>query len=712
MGGSAGEGTREGVAARAGENGETNPGCDLEGTGNTWARVVRGGKGKRGVALEGQPAGGGEGVGNEEADEHMDGNEEDGASEDGLPPVRVFVPPSEPREAILRKAEAAAARARRAEQQGAKEEKVRRTKAEAELMARKLREAGGASATTLLFQIKAEERKKEQSSKAIEQLQKQILDEEEEILNKRLAIQKLQKAVERHEGRREASERRLAYLAAQKHSESMPLVDVTEIRGAASRLAASGLEGMAPLLDLCARLAPPQCHDLGEGDTSGTEDGSRGSTTEEEMDEDGASKHINWADYEGGYAQQLREAKEELEQKRRVMLAAVEAARREKGGATKRPLGGDGPREEDGEGDIEMVPSLTPAQVEEFHKSAIRAVAQRFRHLQTLAAKEMAGGAGGGGARPQQQRRQGGPSEEASAATQPQMQPRAQGAAAEAGEQRERGERPAARPLQRAASSGTTRPAAHCVSQWQTAEDRDAERGRWRSGGSGVRGRSSAPRGGAERGRGRMAQREVGGEGRSGDPAPVTPVDPQAARDVAEEIGRVRGEIESRMGEVVLQVETNAAAEVVKRGLEAKAAISSQERMQLLQEVEFAAACSRRASEAGLQTEWQTEQVRQLWIAEMARVGEGQLAEAAFATYGPTGLPLEEQQRAHRRAIRAANLGEGANRGYVAAEVQGGSGADVDGRGQGQRALEEEAHGGRSRSKSPRPRGGTRARRE
>ncbi len=218
--------------------------------------------------------------------------------------------------------------------------------------------------------------------------------------------------------------------------------------------------------------------------------------------------------------------------------------------------------------------------------------------------------------------------------------------------------------------------------------------------------------GGTERGRARSAQRGGGGAGRSGDPAPVTPVDPQVAMEVAEEIGKVRGEIDSRMEEVILQVETHAAAEMVKRGVEVKAAIDLQERMQRLQEVEFAAACSRRASEAGLQTEWQREQVRQFWVAEMARVGEGQLAEAAFATYGPTGLPLEEQQRALRRASRTANLGEGANRGHAAAEGREGGGAEAAGRGQGQQVPEEEDHSGRSRSKSPRPRGGTRARRE
>ncbi len=97
---------------------------------------------------------------------------------------------------------------------------------------------------------------------------------------------------------------------------------------------------MAPILDLLAKLIPPQCHDLDEGDTSDAEEEGRDSATEEEMDEDGASKHVNWADYEGKYAQQLREAREELKQKQRVMLEAVDGARRAKSAATKRPLGG------------------------------------------------------------------------------------------------------------------------------------------------------------------------------------------------------------------------------------------------------------------------------------------------------------------------------------------------------------------------------------
>ncbi len=313
---------------------------------------------------------------------------------------------------------------------------------------------------------------------------------------------------------------------------------------------------------------------------------------------------------------------------------------------------------------------------------------------------------------PQQQHVQGGPSSEAAAATQQQPRPPTRGTGEEAGQQEMHEGRAAIRPAHRAASTERARPVAHCISQWQSDEDRNAERGRWRSGGGGARGRSSAPREGTERGRARSAQRGVGEARLGGNPAPVTPVDPQVAMEVTEEIGRVRGDIASRMEQVVSQVETNAAAETIRREVEVKAAINSQERMQLIQEVEFAAACSRRDSEAGLQTAQQREQVRRLWVAEMARVGEGHLAEAAFATYGPTGLPLEEQQRALRRAIRTANLGEAAGSRYAAVEVHEGGGGDSGARGHRHDSAEESANSGRSRSKSPRPRGGTRARRE
>ncbi len=182
------------------------------------------------------------------------------------------------------------------------------------------------------------------------------------------------------------------------------------------------------------------------------------------------------------------------------------------------------------------------------------------------------------------------------------------------------------------------------------------DRGRWRSGGTGARGRSSAPRDGAERERAGSSHRRAGGVRGGGGAAPVTPVDPQVAMDVSDEIGQVRESIASRMEQVVLQVETNAAAEFVRKEVGVSAATKEKERMQLFQEVEFAAACSKRASDAGLQTAQQREQVRRLWVAEMASRGEGHLAESAFATYGPTGMPLEEQQRALRRAIGTANL--------------------------------------------------------
>jgi hypothetical protein len=192
--------------------------------------------------------------------------------------------------------------------------------------------------------------------------------------------------------------------------------------------------------------------------------------------------------------------------------------------------------------------------------------------------------------------------------------------------------------------------------------------------------------------------------------APVTPVDPELARQVSGEISRAREGLAARMEQVVLEVETNAAAERIKAELAAGAAIREQERLQLLQEVEFAAACSKRAPDAGLQSAEQRDKVRGLWIAQLASMGERQMAESAFATYGPTGLPLEEQQRALRSATRRANMGEAADIGY-----SGAASSLVDGAwGHGERQMEVEREGDsdRSRSKSPRPRVGTRGRRE
>ncbi len=292
---------------------------------------------------------------------------------------------------------------------------------EADDLAKKLRDAGGGGGTptTLLFQIKGEEKRKAQSAKAIEQFQKQIADEEEEILKKRLAIQKLYKAVERHEERLETSERRLVYLAAQKHSESIPLVGVAELRTAASLLAARRDEAMSPILALLATLIPPETHDLEEGDTSDARSEAEGrgddDATEEEMDEDGPSKNIDWANFDGAYSQRLREARDDLQREQRDMLAAVDAAREAKREGNKRSLGGDGPKEEDLAGDVGMVPNLTPAQVEDAFRGRIKEAADRYRHLQQLAAKEMVGGADGKQQPQHQQHAGGGPSQTAEA---------------------------------------------------------------------------------------------------------------------------------------------------------------------------------------------------------------------------------------------------------------------------------------------------------
>ncbi len=438
------------------------------------------------------------------------------------------------------------------------------------------------------------------------------------------------------------------------------------------------------------------------------------------MDEDGPSRSIDWASFDGVYSQRLREARDDLRRIQSDMLASVDAAGGAKREGNKRPLGGDGPKDGDLAGDVGMVPNLTPAQVEDSFRGRIKEAADRYRHLQQLAAREVIGCADEKQELRQQQDTRGSPSGAAGAsqraARETERASGRSGAAAESGR----------RPLQRAASSGGARPAAHCISQWQTDEEREVERGRWRAGGKGARGRSVRPREEAERRR-EVSTRRRAGSGRPASPAaaavaaaaageegaaPVTPVDPQVAMGVSEEIGKVREGLATRMEQVVLQVETNAAAELIKEKVAVSAAIKEQERLQLLQEVEFAAACSRRASDAGLQTAQQRDKVRSLWIAQLASMGEGQMAETAFATYGPTGLPLEEQQRALRSAIRRAGVGDAADGGYAVGGSTSESVGDAWGQGHGQRSVEEEGDSGRSRSKSPRPRGGTRARRE
>ncbi len=628
-------------------------------------------------------------------------------SDDGLPPRRVFVPPAQPREVIQRRAEAAAAKLRRAKEKGANVERLRRVEAEAEDLARKLRDAGGPTPTSLLFQIKGEEKRKVQAARAIEQLQKRIADEEEEIVQKRAAIDKLHKAVERHEERLQTAERRLVYLTTQKLSENIPLGGVAELRASFLALAAGKDQKWAPILALVAAVVPPEVHYMEDGETSDARtegDGGGGGdeeVTEEEMDEDGPSRNVDWDNLDGQYVQRVHEAREELQRVQREMHAAVEGAAAAQRESNKRPLGGDGPKELDEAGDIAMVPSLTPAQVEDSFRGRVREAADRYRHAQQLAAKEVVRCGGEGRSAQQQQ-------QEPAAGCQRSVPNGEQGTGSRAAADAEamRG------PRQRAASSGGGRPAAACIARWQTDEEREEERGRWRAGGKGARGRSP-PR--QEGGRERAASvRRSGGLGRSGGgAAPVTPVDPVVAMQVCEEIERTRGDIASRMEQVVLQVEANAAAELIRKKVDTNAAIQAQERMQLLQEAEFAAACSRRATNAGLQTAQQRDQVRSIWVADMARVGEAQLAEEAFATYDPSPAPLEElQDRALRRAGRRANLGDAADRGHVGGGGKAEPVGDARGQGHEQTSAEGEAGSGRSRSKSPRPRGGTRARRE
>ncbi len=699
-GGGGGDGAKAGT--------ERSEPSDTEET-TTWARVVRGPKGKRCAVREGR----GVGDDGEEGGSDQNMGEEECESEEGLPPLRVFDPPAEPREAILRRAEAAAAKAKRAKERGVAGEKIQRAEAEADGLAKRLREAGGPTPTALLFQIRGEEKKKLSAVRAIEALQKKIAEEEDEVLRRRMGIQKLHRMVERHQGRLEVSEKRLLYLAGQKHSESLPLAGVAQLRTAASLLAATGQQAFSPILELLATLIPSESHDMEEGDTSGDSgdggaDEEGGNTTEEEMDEDGPSKYVDWSKYEGDYAGQLQEASGDLKRAKRAMLEAVEAAREGQRKPNKRPIGGDGPKVEDEAGDVDMVPTLTPAQVEEIHRGRIKEAAGRYRHLQTLAAREMEAGSGGG---QQQQRQQPRPPPEVGP-TPPSApsQPREQGAKGGKGSQGT-GAGSAAEGRETELQGGDARPRAHCVAQYQTAEERDGDRGRWRAGAGRARGRSWEPRreGGHER---QSEAREAEVRHRGRDPAPVTPVDPHGARMVEGEICEARRSIAARMDQVRLQVETHDAAECIKEAVSINNEIRAQERMQLVQEAEFAAVVSKRASDAGLQTEQQREELRRLWIAELAKRGEVQIAEAAFAMHGPTGTPLEEQQRALRAATRTANLGEAAGSGCGGGVEMAAKGGAPGGPPQRARSTGGSAEGGRSRSKSPRPRGGARARRE
>ncbi len=447
---------------------------DADDASTTWAKVVRGPRGRRSVVHEGsgtgdkgERAGGGQAPGDEDTSE----------AEDDLPPQRVFVAPGEPRESILRKAEAAAARAKRAKERGAKGEKVRQAEAAAEEWAKRLREAGGASPTTLLFQIRGEEKKKQSSVRAIERLERRISEEEEEILKKRAEIQKLHRAVERHASRLEASERRLAYLAAQKHGESIALDKVSQLRAAAALLASQRVEAYSPILEHLAEFLPQELHEMEEGDTTGSPSASGGSGTEEEMDVDGPSREIDWQHYEGRYAEQLRGAREELRAAKAVMLEAAEAARESKKDTGKRPLGSDEPKEGDREGDIGMVPALTPEQAEDFHRNRVRAAANEYRHLQAMAAKELVECGTGGAQRPQPQPQE---SKGADSSTP------GRGSGEAEVRHSDRGE-------------GGSRGRIQCIDQWRTAEERDAELGRGRERGR-PRGRSAQPRGGRDRG--------------------------------------------------------------------------------------------------------------------------------------------------------------------------------------------------------------------
>ncbi len=536
-----------------------------------------------------------------------------------LPALRNWTIPTVPRAALLRDLESASAHLQRLEAAGARASRIKKAQRRKDIAEQQVRVGGGHTSRSLLWQMQTEEKNIDKAIKAIEVEKKRNDDRREAVSKLEAEIAAGSELVQRLEDRKGQAISRLRYLSQQKWVEWIPDHWVQHFKELAATLGATQHQAhsmVQTLVDLM--VSPAETMDLAAEDSS-TSDGEAsslcsGPTAPEEADREPvpAPGHRPPPSPSGLRAGLVAEAEARLEELRRYRLEAMaqaQAVQLDTRRQVKRALGEDASKPQDGDGDEEMVPVLSPGQAGELLRGRIDEAVEEVRRLRESAVTEEvpcpSGARRGGEVDPLPQER--GPMVSPIAARGRPPLPRR----GLLGRQL-RGRRAGSVELAEGAASGI-------AARWETDEER---RDKCRRDGS-VRRSSLGP-----------PTRAAGEEASRAPSVPPPSVLHQLDAMVVEEFGRQR-----------------VAAENLVRAVD----IGRQSRMQETQDREA------RTHAAVLRAKAEVE----------ARLA-GQHIPASHVlppTYGPTGQRLDEQQRTMFHAVASQDDGDGAGGGRATAQA-------------------------------------------
>ncbi len=337
-----------------------------------------------------------------------DGEPELGASADAvefagapkpheLPALRNWTIPTVPRSALLRDYEAASAQLEQLEAAGAKASRIRRAERRKATAEQQVRVGGGHTSRSLLWQMQTEEKNIDKAIKSIEAEKKKNDDRREAVSKLEAEIAAGSELVQRLEDRKDQAISRLRYLSQQKWVEWIPDHWVLHFKELASTLGATQHQAYSMVQTLVDLMVPPaEAMDLTAEDSSTDGEASSlgsGPTAPEEADRlpaDGASQQLlpSPSDLLAGRIGEAEARLEDLRRQRLAAMAQAQAGQLDTRRRTKRALGGDVGKPQDGDGDEEMVPMLLPEQAEGLLRKQIDEVVEELRRLREEAGSE------------------------------------------------------------------------------------------------------------------------------------------------------------------------------------------------------------------------------------------------------------------------------------------------------------------------------------
>ncbi len=308
-----------------------------------------------------------------------------GPQEDrGMPPPREFDVPQVPRTWLVQLAHRAESKVQQARDAELRPEMRKRREEEAEPLAKLVRQAGGPTPQTLANNLRAERQNVDKSDRAIRKVREKINELESEITRMQDEILRLRTQEQRHVDRKDTAIRRSAYLASQAHAESLPSHMLESLRENLAHAQRQQDPRLQTMVAICAAMVTPSelqdSFNLAADDSSSSEDEQIGSDTDVQGAE-GRPPHA-------GLGQVHAELEDAIHVRDLILQAQATALSNAKAhGNKKRLLGGDMAKNADGDGDDDMVPLLTPQQIESNFAQRLAEAEDEVQRLQAAIAE-------------------------------------------------------------------------------------------------------------------------------------------------------------------------------------------------------------------------------------------------------------------------------------------------------------------------------------